>query len=148
MSDQTKGNLIGLLFVAGIAAIGIYIVLAGLGKFGRGGGAPGWVLVVAGAAFLFAAASMALSAIGGIFFGAKTGTDGSLTDDVPYGIRAAQILLSLGIVALLATVATWVALNPEASASQSSKIAFAAGAIILWVTLAGFAFWRLRKLRR
>jgi len=84
MSDETKGNIIGL------------------GRFGRtAGDAPSWVLVAAGAAFLLAAASMGLSAIGGIVFGARAKADGSLSDDAPYAIRAIQVLLSLGIVSML-----------------------------------------------
>lgn len=148
MSDQTKGNVAGLLFVALIAAIGVYIVYAGLGKLGRSANdAPGWVLVVAGGAFLFAAASMAMNAIGWFFFGAATGRDGALTDAAPASLRFAQMLLSLGIVALLATVATWVALNPgEGSAARS--IVFAIGAVMVWGIFAGFAIWKLRKLRK
>ncbi len=149
MTPQTKGNIIGVLFVAAIAAIGIYIVLAGLGKFGRSAGdAPGWVLIAAGAAFLFAAGTMGLSAVGGIFFGATAGPDGKLSNDAPYTIRAAQIVLSLGIVAMLATVATWVALNPEGDASMGRKVAFATGAAMVWAIFFGFAIWRVRALRR
>jgi len=149
MTPETKGNIIGVLFVAVIAAIGIYIVLVGLGQFGRSASsAPNWVLVVAGAAFLFAGASMGLSAIGGIVYGARAGRDGNLSDDAPSAIRAAQIVLSLGIVALLATVATWVALNPENGASIGRQIAFAAGAIMTWGIFLLFAIYRLRNLRR
>ena len=148
MRDQAKGNLIGLAFVAGVALIGIYILLAGLGTFGRGkGDAPGWVLVVAGAAFLFAAASIGLNAIGGIFFGARAKPDGSLSDDTPKALRIAQMFLSLGIVALLASVATWVAFNPgEGSATRS--IVFAIGAVMTWGTFIGFAILGLRRLQR
>ncbi len=149
MSDQAKGNLLGLLFVAVIAAIGIYIVYAGLGKLGRApNDAQGWVLVVAGAAFLFAAASLAMNAIGWFFFGAVAGRDGALTDAAPASLRFIQRVLSLGIVALLATVATWVAFNPEAGASTGRKTAFAAGAALCWAIFAGFAIWKLRRLRR
>ncbi len=85
MTPQTKGHLIGALFVAAIAAIGIYILLAGLGQFGRGrGDAPGWVLIAAGAAFLLAAASTGLNTIGGLLFGAKADRHGKLSDDAPY----------------------------------------------------------------
>lgn len=147
MSDKTKGNLVGLLFVAVVAGIGAYVVIVGLGKLGRSpSDAPGWVIVVAGMAFLFAAASMGLSAIGGIFFNATAGRDGSLSSDAPYGIRVAQILLSLCVIALLASVATWVALNPEEAAPVGRRIAFAVGAIAIWCMFAGFAFWRLRRL--
>ncbi len=149
MPESTKGNLVGLAFVALIAAIGVYIVAIGLGKFGTNpNDAPGWVLMVAGAAFLFAAASMGMSAIGGIFFGAKAGPDGALTDDAPYPIRLAQILLSLMIVALLAVVATWVAFNPGDASTTGRKIAFAGGAVLVWLIFAGFAYFRLRKLHR
>ncbi|MGE0604479.1 MAG: hypothetical protein AB7O46_11910 [Xanthobacteraceae bacterium] len=148
MTDQIKGNLIGLLFVAAVAAIGIYIVLAGLGMFGRGSkDAPGWVLVAAGGAFLFAAASMGSNAIGGLFFGAKARPDGSLSEDAPYPLRAIQLLLSLGVVAMLATVGTWVAFNPDGG-SASRNTAFMAGAIITWVIFFGLAFLGLRRLRR
>jgi hypothetical protein len=147
MQDQTKGNLIGLLFVALVAAIGVYIIYIGLGKFGRGvNDAPGWVMVAAGAAFLFAAASMGLSAIGGIFFGASANRDGSLNESAPKAIRGAQMLLSLGVVAMLATVATWVAFNPGEASGTGSNVAFAAGAVLIWGALLGFAIWRIRRL--
>jgi len=149
MPDETKGNLIGLLFVALIAAIGIYIVFAGLGQFGRSANAaPGWVLIAAGAAFLCAAASMGMSAIGGIFFGVKAGRDGSLGEDAPRALRAAQIILGLAIVALLATVATWVAFNPGEPGNTGRQFAFASGAVLVWAIFAGFAFWQLRRLFR
>jgi len=149
MTPETKGHLIGVLFVAGIAAIGIYIVLAGLGQFGRGrGDAPGWVLIAAGSAFLLAAASTGMNAVGWFLFGAKADRHGQLSDEAPYGIRAAQILLSLGIIAMLATVATWVAFNPGEGSSTGRRIAFGIGAIMTWTIFAGFAVWRLRGLRR
>lgn len=149
MSSQAKGHLIGVLFIAAIAAVGVYIVLAGLGRFGRSSGdAPGWVLVTAGAAFLAAAASFGLSAVGGALYGASARPDGSLSDEAPYGLRAAQIVISLGIVALLASVATWVALHPEPGSSTGRKVAFAAGAAGTWAMFLGFAWWRLSKLKR
>jgi hypothetical protein len=145
MTDQAKGNLIGLLFVAFIAAIGAYIVYIGLGKLGRGANdAPGWVLVVAGAAFLFAAASKGLNIIGWFFFGARAGADGGLTDSAPYGLRAAQIALSLGVAVLLATVGIWVAFNPESASNPERRVAFAVGAFTIVVMIAGLGFWKLR----
>jgi hypothetical protein len=147
--NNIAGHLIGLLFIASIAAIGISVVMAGLGRFGRSAGdAPGWVLIAAGGGFLLAAASFALSAIGGIVYGATAKKDGSLSDEAPIAIRATQIVLSLGIVAMLATVSTWVALNPEPDASTSRKFAFAAGAVTIWVMFAGIAIFRLRRLLR
>jgi len=149
MSSETKGHLIGIVFIAAVAAIGVYMLLIGFGRFGRSAGdAPGWVLIAAGTAFLLAAGSFGLSAVGGIVYGAKAGPDGSLSDDAPTAIRAAQMLLSLGIVAMLATVATWVAFNPEAGSSIGRKVAFAAGAAMTWAILLGFAIWRLRRLKR
>jgi hypothetical protein len=149
MSPEAKGHLIGVLFVAAIAAIGIYILLIGFGQFGRRtGDAPSWVMIAAGAAFLLAAGSMGLSAIAGLAFGAKAWPDGNLLDDAPYAIRAAQTVLSLGIVAMLATVATWVAFNPAAGSSTGSRIAFAVGAAMTWTIFLGFVIWRLRRLRR
>lgn len=148
MRGQAKGSLTGLLFVALIAAIGAYIVYAGLGKLGRSpNDAPGWVLVVAGAAFLFAAASAGLNAAGWFFFGAKAGPDGALTDAAPAPLRLVQMLLSLGIVALLATVATWVALNPG-DGSAMRRIVFGFSAVMTWGILLGFAIWKLRKPRK
>ncbi len=149
MTPEAKGHLVGVLFIAAIAAIGLYVVLVGLGQFGRrGGDAPSWVLVAAGAGFLLAAGSFGLSAVGGILYGAKAGPDGRLSDDAPYALRAAQIILSLGVVGVLATVATWVALNPETGSSTGRKVAFAAGAVTVWAMFFGFAVWRLRRLRR
>lgn len=149
MSDKTKGNLIGLLFVAVVAAIGTYVVIIGFGKLGRNPhDAPGWVILVAGAAFLSAAASMGISAIAYFTTGAKAGRDGSLGDDAPRPLRAAQIILSLGVVALLATVATWVAFNPGEPGNTARSLAFASGAVLIWTMFAGFSVWRLRKLFR
>jgi len=149
MKPETKGHILGLAFVAVIAAIGVYIVLAGLGRFGHGtGDAPAWVLIGAGGAFLLAAGSFGLNAVAGILLGVRTGRDGSLADDAPYAIRAAQIVLSLGVVAMLASVATWVAFNPEAGSSPGRKAVVAAGAATIWLMFAGFAVWRLRRLRR
>jgi len=149
MTPETKGNIIGLAFVAIIAAIGLYVVMTGLGRFGRSDGdAPSWVLIAAGSAFLLAASSMALSAIGGIVYGAKANPDGSLTDEAPYAVRALQILLSLGIVAMLVAVASWVALNPEEGSATGRRIALAAGAITVWAIFFGFVIWRLRGLRK
>ncbi len=149
MSSQAKGHLIGVLFIAAIAAVGVYIVLAGLGRFGRSSGdAPGWVLVAAGAAFLAAAASFGLSAFGGALYGARARPDGSLSDEAPCGLRAAQIAIGLSIVALLASVATWVALHPEPGSSTGRKVVFAVGAAMVWAIFLGFAVLRLRHLRR
>jgi hypothetical protein len=149
MSPEAKGHLIGLLFIAGIAAIGVYVVSIGLGQFGRrASDAPGWVLIAAGAGFLLAACSFALNVVGGIVFGAKVQPDGGLSGEAPHAIRTAQIILSLGVIVMLATVATWVALNPEAGSSTGRKVAFAAGAVTIWLMFAGFAVWRLRRLRR
>lgn len=149
MRDETKGNLIGLLFVAVIAAIGIYVVLIGLGKLGRSPhGAPGWVIVVAGAAFLFAAASTGMNALAYFTTGAKAKADGSLDSTAPYPIRAIQLLLSLIVVALLATVATWVAFNPGDGPDNSRNVAFAVGAAIVWIIFLGFAWLALKRLAR
>lgn len=143
-----RGHLIGVLFIAVIAAIGIYIATRGIGRLSRGpNDAPGWVLAVAGAAFLFAAASMAISAIGGILFGATARRDGSLGDDAPYGLRLAQMLLSLGIVALLASVATWVAFNPGPGGAGRS-IVFAFGAVCAWLIFFALAVWKLRAMHK
>lgn len=148
MTPETKGNLIAILFIAAIAAIGAYVVLAGFGAFGRSrGDAPDWVIVIAGAAFLLAAGSMGLSAVGGMFFGAKAGRDGSLSEDAPYPLRVLQILMSLGIVALLAIIATWVAFNPGDAGSTGRRVAFAIGAVTIWMMFFGFAIWKLRRLR-
>jgi len=58
------------------------------------------------------------------------------------------MLLSLGVIAMLAAVATWVAFNPGEGSSTGRRVAFAIGAIMTWAMFAGFAVWRLRGLRR
>ena len=149
MTNQTKGNLIGLAFVACIAAIGAGIIYVGVGKLGRSGqDAPGWVLVIAGGAFLFADASMSINAIGGSVFGATAGRDGALSADAPYGLRVAQIVLSFAILGMLATVATWVAFNPGEHSSSGQKFAFATAAIVGWLSLIAVGVWRIRRLAR
>jgi ABC-type transport system involved in multi-copper enzyme maturation permease subunit len=134
---------VALAFAAGFALLGLFVMLAGLGVFGRSrGDAPGWIVIVAGAAFVLAAASLALSAIGG-----ATARNGALTGTAPFALRLLQTVLGLGLVALLAVTATWVALHPGDASGWDRRAAFSAGAAVTWIIFVGFALNGLRQLR-
>ena len=135
------GRRIAYFFAALVAAIGGFLVLTGFELFGRSGNAPGWVIMLGGLAFLSAAGSMALSIIGG-----ATARDGSLPDSAPFALRLTQTLLSLGIMVLLSSVATWVAFNPGNAASMGHRLAFGAGAVLCWLISLGFTIRAIRRL--
>jgi hypothetical protein len=140
--SEILGRRIAYFFAALIGAIGVFLVLTGFELFGRGSGhAPGWVIMLCGLAFLSAAGSMGLSILGG-----ATARDGSLPDSAPFALRLAQTLLSLGIMVMLSSVASWVAFNPG-SAGTGARFAFGAGAALCWLIFLGFAIRALRRLR-
>jgi len=160
----SPGGAIGVgLFVG---ALGIFVVLVGLGVVGelRPGDAPPWVVVCAG--FVFVLAGLAVI----VGWGVATGVtpDGDFAAGTPLGVRVAQATLGFGISSLLAVIATWVAFGAgprEFTATGSlggatvsgavgetnGRVVWGIAAVLMWAftaVLTGVSVKRLRRARR
>ena len=152
----SRGTTIGLGAI--VAAIGLYIVLVGLGALPPPGeaNAPMWVVVLAGLCFL-------LGGLGVLIPAAVTGevtSDGELPAGAPYWLRVFQYLLVLTIFAAFAMIGSFVAFGPGTRSFSVSvpfvstsgdseifgRIAFGIGAIITWLCLVLVAVSGWRKL--
>jgi len=152
----SRGTTIGLGAI--VAAIGLYIVLVGLGALPPPGeaNAPMWVVLLAGLCFL-------LGGLGVLLPAAVTGEvrdDGELPVGAPHWLRVFQYLLVLAIFAAFALIGSFVAFGPGirsfgisapfVSMSGDSeifgRIAFGIGAIITWLCLVLVAVSGWRKL--
>jgi hypothetical protein len=153
-----RGRLgIGLL----VAALGAFICLIGLGIItsnAKDVHAPLWVVTSAGAAFLFAGLTLALSAAS-----PTTDADGGLPPSAPFVLRLLQYLLGLAIVAALASVGSWVAFGPgERNFSVTlslpwwgstgkgndliGRVVFGIGAVLTWLFFIAVAVKGWRRL--
>jgi hypothetical protein len=139
--------------------MGTLVVLMGLGVIGqpRPGDAPPWVAVCAGLAFILCG----LAVIVGYGVAGGVGADGDLPVDTPSSVRVVQYGLGVGIAAMLAVIATWVAFGPgprdfHATGSLGSgpvnewsgRIAFGIGAVLMWLFTGAVAIVSVRRLRR
>src|SRR5436309_14354364 len=89
--------------------MGTLVMLRALGA-GEGrmsDGTPPWVLVCGGLAFVLAG----LAIIDGYGIAGGVTPDGALLPGTPFAVRLVQHLLGRGIVALLPSIAPWVALG-------------------------------------
>jgi len=89
-------------------ALGLLIILVALGAFGEGrlsGDTPPWVGVCAGLAF--ALAGLALMIGYGVAGG--VGPDGDVPPGTPVVVRLVQYAAGVGILAMLASLGTWIA---------------------------------------
>ena len=151
----SRGTTIGLGAI--FAAIGLYIVLVGVGALPPPGvaKAPMWVVVLAGLCFL-------LGGLGVLVPAAVTGEvrdDGELPTGAPYWLRVFQYLLVLTIFAAFAMIGSFVAFGPGTRSFSVSvpfvstgggsemfgRIAFGVGAIITWLCLILVAVGGWRK---
>jgi len=153
--------VVGLLFIGA----GVAIVLAGLGiipiKAAPDVQDSPWVIVCAGATFVFGGAALILdfAIVGG------TGPDGDLPAGTPLAIRLVQYLLGLGVVAMLTAICTWIAIGRghrhfsttislpfiawhPASDETIGRFMFGSAAMLLWLILIGFGFVGLRRIIR
>jgi hypothetical protein len=152
----SRGTTIGLGAI--VAAIGLYIVLVGLGALPPPGeaNAPMWVVLLAGLCFL-------LGGLGVLLPAAVTGEvrdDGELPVGAPHWLRVFQYLLVLTIFAAFAMIGSFVAFGPGTRSFSVSvpfvstsgdseifgRIAFGIGAIITWLCLVLVAVSGWRKL--
>ncbi|MDO9564541.1 MAG: hypothetical protein Q7J60_23205 [Bradyrhizobium sp.] len=119
--------------------------------------APLWVVGCAGMAFVLAGLSFVLNAPG-----ATLRRNGSLPETSPRPLRIAKDATSLGIIILLALVATWAAVgtgeikttisaggitSQRSGDSTIGRIVFAAGAALCWifVLFAARQMWRKHR---
>jgi hypothetical protein len=142
------------------AAIGLYIVLVGLGALPPPGkaNAPMWVVMLAGLCFL-------LGGLGVLIPAAVTGEvrdDGELPAGAPYWLRVFQYLLILTIFAAFAMIGSFVAFGPgtrsfsvsapfistSGGSEMFGRIALGVGAIITWLCLILVAVGGWRKFIR
>jgi len=96
--------VIGVFF----GAMGTFVLLQALGTFGPArlsDGTPPWVGVVAGLLFLLGG----LAVIVGHGIAGGVGPDGDLPAGTPFGGRVVQYVLGVAIIAMLASIASWVA---------------------------------------
>jgi hypothetical protein len=159
MQSSPKPNIVGAVFGLLFAAIGLPFVLMATGILpSPGANAPLWVLGATGAAFVFAGASVTLSALAG-----STARDGSLPASAPFALQLLQVLLGLSIIATLALTGTWAALGAGGGFRSSASVAgatlsgrpnetlarvvFGFGALTTWAIFAVFAVRGWRKLR-
>jgi hypothetical protein len=132
-----------IVFGLGAAVCGLYFTLVGLDLVPPPGAqhAPGWIVVVAGLAFLCGGIGVMVQGFG------RADEHGTLPPDTPRWVTALQHLVALAIVFCLATVGTWVALFGEADQFTMStsltgqtrppptvaRVAFGIGAGITWL---------------
>ena len=132
-------------------AMGTFIVLLALGTFGDphlSDGTPPWVGVAAGLAFLLGG----LAVIVGYGVAGGIAPDGDLPAGTPFFVRLVQYVLGLGITAMLASIASWVAFGSGSRHFSGSglfvggalnealgRAVFGIGAVLTWAITAVIA---------
>lgn len=139
-----------LLLGAGVAAAGLYFMLAALDLVpaGRLNG-PVWLGLAVGLAFFLGGAATMLQ----IAAGANERT-GELPPDAPRWMRAAQQLFVLAIALCFAAIGSWVAFGPGTRHFTGSlpigeiggRIVFGIGAVIVWLFVVAVAKRAAREL--
>jgi hypothetical protein len=139
--------------------MGLFVVLLALGTFGEppmSDGTPQWVGVLTG--LLFVLAGLAVIVGSGVAGG--VGPDGDVLPGTPFAVRLVQYLLGLGILATLATIASWIAFGsgsrhftgsgPLLSGAVSEmlgRVIFGLGAVFCWAFMAVMIVVSARRLR-
>jgi hypothetical protein len=153
MSHRAPPSRRTLIVIGAItAALGLYFALAGLGIVPPPGkaNAPGWVVMLAGAVFLFGGIAVVLGAWAG-----ADSKSGELPASVPQWLRATQSLLGLVIVLSFALIGTWIAVGPGERrftgaipiGDTGGRIVFGIGAAMVWLFAVALARRALRQLR-
>jgi len=148
--------VIGVFF----GAMGTFVLLQALGTFGPArlsDGTPPWVGVVAGLLFLLGG----LAVIVGHGIAGGVGPDGDLPAGTPFGVRVVQYVLGVAIIAMLASIASWVAFGSGSRHFSGSgpfitgavnealgRTAFGIGAILMWIFMAVMLVVSVKRLRR
>jgi hypothetical protein len=148
--------VIGLFF----GIVGTLVLLIALGTFGDkhlSDGTPPWVGVAAGVMFLLSG----LSVIVGYGIAGGMGPDGDLPPGTPLVVRIIQSVLGLGAAAMLASIASWIAVGSgarrfsvvgpllsDAVNETFGRAVFGVGAVAMWAFTAAMLIINIRRLRR
>jgi hypothetical protein len=159
-TDRTQLSPGGAIVIgAFFGLVGTIVTLVALGTFGDGhlsDGTPPRVGIAAGVLFLLA--GLAIIVGYGIAGGAMP--NGDLPPGTPRVVRVVQTALGLGIVAVLASIASWIAFGagprhfsghgPLISGAVSEMLGravFGVGAVLMWAFMAALVVISVRRLR-
>ena len=147
--------LIGVFF----GAMGTFVLLLALGTFGPArlsDGTPPWVGVAAGLLFLLGG----LAVIVGHGIAGGVGPGGDLPAGTPFVVCLVQYALGVAIIAMLASIASWVAFGSGARHFSGSgpflsgtvnealgRTLFGMGAILTWIFMAVMLVVSVKRLR-
>ena len=148
--------VVGLL----MGVMGTIVVLVAGGTFGEhalSDGTPPWVGVAAGLAFVMAGLAM----IVGYGVAGGVAPDGDLLPGTPIVVRLVQTALGVGIVAMLASIASWIAFGPgvrhftgtglfmgRVVDEMLGRVVFGIGAVLAWAFMAALIVVSIKRLRR
>ena len=160
MADRNQlspGGAIVIGLLCGAMGTLVMLLALGAGEGRMSDGTPPWVLVCGGLAFVLAG----LAIIVGYGIAGGVTPDGDLLPGTPFAVRLVQYLLGLGIVALLASIASWVAFGggsrhfagsgPFISGAVNEALgrtAFGIGAALAWAFMALMIVVSVKRLRR
>ena len=160
MADRNQlspGGAIVIGLLCGAMGTLVMLLALGAGEGRMSDGTPPWVLVCGGLAFVLAG----LAIIVGYGIAGGVTPDGDLLPGTPFAVRLVQYLLGLGIVAMLASIASWVAFGggsrhftgsgPFISGAVNEALgrtAFGIGAALAWAFMALMIVVSVKRLRR
>jgi hypothetical protein len=139
-------------------AIGAFFFAIGAGLLPIPGGpsnlhGPLWLLLCVGLAFFLAGLAIIIQMLG------HANDSGDLPAGAPLWLRTVQFLTGLCIFVCFGAISSWVAFGPgerhfsgsfmfadAATNAALGRIAFGAGAVIIWLCTAAFAAFGFRKL--
>ena len=157
MSERPATRKEMLVLGVGIAAVGLYFMLVGVGALPVPGGpknlhAPLWVVFCAGLAF-------ALGGIATLIGGIRANDKGEVPQDAPQWLGVIQYLIGVAIFASFGAMASWIAFGPGPRNFTGSfmglssqvgagigRTAFGVGAVIVWLCTIAVAISGARKL--
>jgi hypothetical protein len=153
-NQLSLGSVIAIGLLMGI--LGSIVILVALGTFGEqavSDGTPPWVGVAAGLTFVMCGLAMIVGY--GIAGGAAP--DGDLLPGTPVFVRLVQTGLGLGIVAMLASIASWIAFGPGVRHFTGTGLFIGGvvgetvgrvGAVLAWAVMAALLVVSIKRLRR
>lgn len=160
MADRTQLSpggaiVIGVFF----GVMGTIVILIARGAFGPGhlsDGTPPWVGIAAGALFVLGG----LALIVGYGVAGGVAANGDLPPGTSRGVRFVQTALGLGIIALLASIASWIAFGAGSRHFRGSgpfisgpvnemlgRAMFGIGAVLMWLFMAVILIVAVNRLR-
>jgi hypothetical protein len=145
-------------FGIAMLAMGLYIILAATGVLPMpdgGAGAPSFVLVIAGLAFVFAGCSLMIRARAG-----ANDNDGDLPAAAPRWTHISYRVIGIAVAASLAMIGTWIAIGsgprlfdmsvPLAGTAPAGntlgRTIFGLGAVVVWIYVIALTVGTVRKI--